>query len=153
MSSGWSRRRSKPPSLLDALKALGEELRVAFVKLDLVLSSGAGFKADGVAYDKRDSLSFGLADALPSAVAAVVAVQHSFCRTVPLLTRRAVEAPAHKSDTDFRSNQLFRPPAPTNWAQEVVGNHCFQRQTPALRSLGLRSSNIRPRRDQWYGGR
>lgn len=35
-------------SLLDAVEALGEELGVAFVKLDVVLRGGSGFKPDGV---------------------------------------------------------------------------------------------------------
>ena len=57
--------------MLNAIQALDEELGIAIVKLDVVLRSGAGFKADGLADDERNGLSFGLADALRGAVAAL----------------------------------------------------------------------------------
>jgi len=37
-------------------QTLGQELRVSFVKLDVILGSGAGLKADRVARRKEDAL-------------------------------------------------------------------------------------------------
>jgi hypothetical protein len=62
--------------LLDAVEAFGEELRVALVKLDVILRGGASCKADSAAHDKRHGLGFGLADALRGSVAPLIAMQH-----------------------------------------------------------------------------
>ncbi len=65
-------------SALDVLQAFHQQPRVTLVELDVVLSGGAGFKADGTANHERDRLGFSFAYELGGARAGRVAYPDPF---------------------------------------------------------------------------